>query len=90
MRFLATHGPTRKVIVYFMTCALVDYFVLALRKLPATQHLRVSALHGKMKQAAREATLEAYSSLPAGVLLCTDLASRGLDDSAAQAGVTKD
>lgn len=36
-------------------------------------------MHGKMKQAAREATLEAYSKLPAGVLLCTDLASRGLD-----------
>lgn len=30
-------------------------------------------------QAAREATLTKFSGLPAGVLLCTDVAARGLD-----------
>jgi hypothetical protein len=30
-------------------------------------------------QAAREATLSKFSTLPSGVLLCTDVAARGLD-----------
>jgi superfamily II DNA/RNA helicase len=30
-------------------------------------------------QAARESTLTKFSGLPAGVLLCTDVAARGLD-----------
>lgn len=30
-------------------------------------------------QAARESTLAKFSTLPAGVLLCTDVAARGLD-----------
>lgn len=32
-----------------------------------------------MKQASRESTLTSFSQEPAGVLLCTDLAARGLD-----------
>jgi hypothetical protein len=32
-----------------------------------------------LPQAAREATLSKFSSLPSGVLLCTDVAARGLD-----------
>jgi ERCC4-related helicase len=40
---------------------------------------RVFSLHGKMKQAAREQTLAAFAAAPNGVLLCTDLAARGLD-----------
>lgn len=43
------------------------------------QEDNVFSLHGKMKQAAREQTLAAFAAAPAGVLLCTDLASRGLD-----------
>mmetsp|Transcript_10335 Transcript_10335/g.19062 ORF Transcript_10335/g.19062 Transcript_10335/m.19062 type:complete len:659 (-) Transcript_10335:270-2246(-) len=41
--------------------------------------LNVIALHGKLKQAAREAAMEAFGSLSSGVLLATDLAARGLD-----------
>ena len=81
MRFLRLHGPSRKVIVYAMTCAAVDHLAAVLPRLPqlATAGVRLRALHGRMKQAAREATLEAFRALPAGVLLCTDLAARGLD-----------
>lgn len=42
-------------------------------------YAQVCALHGRMKQAAREGTLEAFAARPAGVLLATDLAARGLD-----------
>ncbi|KAG2447782.1 hypothetical protein HYH02_007239 [Chlamydomonas schloesseri] len=81
VRFLRLHGPSRKVIVYAMTCAGVDHLAAVLPRLPqlATSGVRLRALHGRMKQAAREATLEAFRALPAGVLLCTDLAARGLD-----------
>lgn len=86
-----------KVIVYFLTCACVDYFSLVLPILWPALHQNSSknknkpstaanslnpsllALHGRMKQAAREATLSSFASCEAGVLLCTDVAARGLD-----------
>lgn len=37
------------------------------------------ASHLFVLQAARESTLTKFSGLPAGVLLCTDVAARGLD-----------
>lgn len=78
--FLKYHQD-EKVIVYFLTCSCVDFFHLALKRLGPQfiPSVKVHALHGRMKQAAREATLEAYTSQPAGCLLCTDLAARGLD-----------
>ena len=57
-----------KCIVYFLTCACVDLFALLLGRLaslaPALPPVR--ALHGRMKQAAREATLASFAALPAG------------------------
>ncbi|GLC71280.1 hypothetical protein PLESTF_001098500 [Pleodorina starrii] len=79
VRFLRLHGPARKVIVYCLTCAAVDHLALVLPRLAALRGVRLRALHGKMKQAARERELEAFRALPAGALLCTDLAARGLD-----------
>ena len=40
---------------------------------------RSQHLHGKLNQRRRTATLERYKSTPAGSLLCTDVAARGLD-----------
>lgn len=127
--FLSSHRSS-KIIVYFLTCACVEWASLALRRHPAlsggggnsgkkgsggakgggssskggsggaetgsggeaagggagaggqgvgTKGLHISALHGKLRQAQREATLSAFAAQPAGVLLCTDLAARGLD-----------
>lgn len=56
-----------KVIVYFLTCASVDFFHSALTQLPDMKAAQLFALHGKMKQAAREAVMSAYTSSPAGV-----------------------
>ncbi|XP_073104473.1 DEAD-box ATP-dependent RNA helicase 18 isoform X2 [Elaeis guineensis] len=36
-------------------------------------------LHGRMKQIAREKALASYTALSSGILLCTDVAARGLD-----------
>jgi ATP-dependent RNA helicase DDX55/SPB4 len=76
--FLAAH-PTEKIIVYFLTCACVDYFATALPRLPACKKIAFHALHGRMKQAARETTLASFASATSGVLLATDVAARGLD-----------
>eukprot|EP00775_Hariotina_reticulata_P007461 gene7461-7671_t len=76
--FLDQHR-SEKVIVYCLTCACVEFFALILRRLPALKGLRVAALHGQLKQAARELTLTQFSEGAGGVLLCTDIAARGLD-----------
>ena len=89
--FLMKHSE-EKVIVYFLTCACVDYFSLALgamSKAAARSGAAASAafsakknmhvLHGRMKQAAREAALHAFSTAGKGILLATDVAARGLD-----------
>jgi ATP-dependent RNA helicase DDX55/SPB4 len=70
---------TEKTIVYFLTCACVDFVSAVLPRLPQCKMLSVKALHGKMKQAARAATLSSFAEAPSGVLLCTDVAARGLD-----------
>ncbi|KAI0693285.1 DEAD-domain-containing protein [Cytidiella melzeri] len=70
-------------IVYFSTCACVDYFY---RILPPLLPLNVNlhSLHGHLPPSARTRTLDAFSSAPAtpsspSVLLATDVAARGLD-----------
>jgi superfamily II DNA/RNA helicase len=50
-----------------------------LSQVPEIKQLFIWTLHGRMKQAARTATIEAFKAASAGVLLCTDIAARGLD-----------
>ncbi|KAJ1951423.1 ATP-dependent rRNA helicase spb4 [Linderina macrospora] len=101
-------NDAQKYIIYFSTCAAVDYFQKLLKRLlaPTAQTVpggkktmkeerertkpyfnvdfpvSVFSLHGQMIQKKREATYEGFSQLPpgeTGILLCTDVASRGLD-----------
>ena len=53
-------------IVYFLTCATVDFYASLLPGLAAAKGLPLRALHGRMKQAAREETLAAFAEMPAG------------------------
>ncbi|GAA5967409.1 hypothetical protein JCM11641_000540 [Rhodosporidiobolus odoratus] len=74
----------RKFIVYFSTCAGVDYFYKVLSSLPSLTSAGFSlhSLHGQQAPNRRSSTYAAFTSLPAttpGVLLCTDVAARGLD-----------
>lgn len=81
--------PTRKAIVYFATCAQVNYFFKVLTCLRQATGLQLYSLHGKQTPARRRATYDAFvSSVPLGhssktemasILLCTDVAARGLD-----------
>ncbi|KAF8929461.1 ATP-dependent rRNA helicase spb4 [Dissophora ornata] len=72
----------KKAIVYFATCASVDYFYKLLSRLPALSEFAIHSLHGKMETKKRSLTFKSFTDIPAGspgVLLCTDVASRGLD-----------
>ena len=88
--FLKNHKDD-KIIVYFLTCACVDFARLALpfilpgrwaeqtdRSIKAAG-MQIWALHGRMKQAARESALAAFASSVSGVMFATDVAARGLD-----------
>lgn len=60
-----------KVIVYLLTCACVDFFEAALLQVPELKSVQLHALHGRMKQAVRETTLQKYTTQPAGTACCT-------------------
>ncbi|CAI9091778.1 OLC1v1026889C2 [Oldenlandia corymbosa var. corymbosa] len=74
-----TKNASQKVIIYFMTCACVDYWGTVLPLLAPLKSFSIISLHGKMKQSAREKALASFTSLSSGILLCTDVAARGLD-----------
>jgi ATP-dependent RNA helicase DDX55/SPB4 len=48
--FLSAEGRSSKVIVYFLTCASVEFYSLVMQRLPLLKGLQVSSLHGKLKQ----------------------------------------
>eukprot|EP00039_Didymoeca_costata_P024267 m.9814 g.9814 ORF g.9814 m.9814 type:complete len:613 (+) comp4139_c0_seq1:181-2019(+) len=67
----------RKIMVYMLTCACVDYFSRLLTKLK--KDIPILSLHGKIPQASRVKTFDSFKAVPRGILICTDVASRGLD-----------
>lgn len=82
---LLSSNQSHKFIVYCLTCACVEY----LRKLPLDKILEQFAktkerrkfycLHGKMTQKKRQFQLSQFTNSTNGVLLCTDVAARGID-----------
>ncbi|KAG2206278.1 hypothetical protein INT47_007292 [Mucor saturninus] len=79
---LEQEDGSRKFIVYFATCAMVDYFYKILSRLSSLKPFSFHSLHGQMDTKRRSATYTSFTELsPAipAVLLCTDVASRGLD-----------
>jgi ATP-dependent RNA helicase DDX55/SPB4 len=69
----------RKTIVFFLTCAVVDYFAKVLPELECCKELNIVGMHGKQLMKKRTANFKKFSSHPNGVLLCTDVAARGID-----------
>ncbi|VYS50707.1 unnamed protein product [Arabidopsis thaliana] len=57
---LLIENKNKKLVVFFMTCACVDYW-------------------GLMDQKGRDTALASFTEASSGVLLCTDVAARGLD-----------
>lgn len=92
VNFLRTRAAKKqKVLVFCLTCAGVDYWMKTLPALVQASQPSVATcasdklpwpvwgLHGRMAPKKRQAVFSSYAAAPAGVLLCTDVAARGLD-----------
>ncbi|KAJ3269759.1 hypothetical protein HDV01_001060 [Terramyces sp. JEL0728] len=70
----------KKFIIYFATGALVDFYYKILKNIEEVRDMSFHSLHGKMVTKKRELTFQKYSQGgPGSVLICTDIAARGLD-----------
>ena len=65
----------KKVIVFLSTCAAVKFYAELLNYIDVP----VLDLHGQQKQKKRTATFFEFCNADKGILLCTDVAARGLD-----------
>lgn len=65
----------KKVMVFLSSCDAVKFYYELLNYI----ELPVTALHGKQKQSVRSRTFSQFSNTKSGILLCTDVAARGLD-----------
>lgn len=73
MKFIQTNNKT---IVFFATCAEVDYFYELLNKNNLTNIIK---LHGKMKQEERIVVFNQINSNDTYIFLTTDVSARGFD-----------
>lgn len=76
--FLKSHRQ-EKIIVFFLTCACVDFYGNSLKQLMEAEGLYIELLHGKLVQKRREKAMERFRESHGGALFCTDVAARGLD-----------
>lgn len=65
-----------KILVYFPTCAMVDYFQMILERVTSRA---LFSIHRKLPQKKRQQAFEGFRHAKGAVLLCTDIAARGLD-----------
>lgn len=78
---LLSANPDKRFMVYFATCYCVDFFYRVLLKIDCLKGFKILPLHGKMSNHSRGkvyARFCTFSELPQ-VLICTDVAARGLD-----------
>ena len=68
-------NPNKKIIIFFSTCKEVEFFSTLLNYVDCP----VLSLTGDYKQQKRSSTFLEFCSLQKGILLCTDVAQRGLD-----------
>jgi len=65
-----------KTLVFFASCAAVDYFAELLTRI--VPECGIHAIHGKQK-GKRKVVLRRFRDAPSGALLCTDVMGRGID-----------
>ncbi|XP_062038552.1 ATP-dependent RNA helicase DDX55 [Lepus europaeus] len=75
VHFLRNHKQ-EKHLVFFSTCACVEYYGKALEAL--VRGVQILCIHGKMKHKRNKIFME-FRSLPSGILVCTDVMARGID-----------
>ncbi|XP_075391164.1 ATP-dependent RNA helicase DDX55 isoform X2 [Tenrec ecaudatus] len=75
VHFLRNHKQ-EKHLVFFSTCACVEYYGRALEAL--VKNVGILCIHGKMKHKRNKIFMQ-FRSLPSGILVCTDVMARGID-----------
>uniref|UniRef100_A0A8C8VMK5 ATP-dependent RNA helicase n=1 Tax=Pelusios castaneus TaxID=367368 RepID=A0A8C8VMK5_9SAUR len=75
VHFLQQHKQ-EKHLVFFSTCACVEYYGKALEHL--VKNVKIMCIHGKMKHKRNKIFTE-FRKLPSGILVCTDVMARGID-----------
>lgn len=65
----------KKIMIFFSSCNSVKFYSDLLNYVD----ISVMDIHGKQKQQKRSTTFYEFSQLKEGILLCTDVAARGLD-----------
>ncbi|KAL6472507.1 hypothetical protein MHYP_G00186950 [Metynnis hypsauchen] len=73
--FLRQHKHEKQ-LVFFSTCACVEYFGKALEVL--VKSVTILCIHGKMKDK-RNKIFSEFRELRSGILVCTDVMARGID-----------
>lgn len=73
--FLRQHKHEKQ-LVFFSTCACVEYFGKALEVL--IKNVSIHCIHGKMKHK-RNKIFADFRALKSGILVCTDVMARGID-----------
>lgn len=75
--FLRQHKHEKQ-LVFFSTCACVEYFGKALQAL--IKKVTILCIHGKMeKKDKRSKIFSAFREMKSGILVCTDVMARGID-----------
>ncbi|XP_056397163.1 probable ATP-dependent RNA helicase DDX31 isoform X2 [Hyla sarda] len=77
-------NPKPKMIVFFPSCELVEFHHTLLSRVlplpaPDKDQKVILRLHGSMDQEERTDVFQQFTAVQAGILLCTDVAARGLD-----------
>uniref|UniRef100_A0A3Q1LH01 ATP-dependent RNA helicase n=1 Tax=Bos taurus TaxID=9913 RepID=A0A3Q1LH01_BOVIN len=75
VHFLRNHKQ-EKHLVFFSTCACVEYYGKALETL--VKGVKIMCIHGKMKYKRNKIFME-FRKLQSGILVCTDVMARGID-----------
>ncbi|KAM4858857.1 ATP-dependent RNA helicase DDX55 isoform X2 [Urocitellus parryii] len=75
VHFLRNHKQ-EKHLVFFSTCACVEYYGKALEAL--VKNVKIMCIHGKMKHKRNKIFME-FRKLQGGILVCTDVMARGID-----------
>ncbi|KAJ8393984.1 hypothetical protein AAFF_G00055170 [Aldrovandia affinis] len=73
--FLRQHKHEKQ-LVFFSTCACVEYYGRALEAL--VKNATIHCIHGKMKHK-RNKIMSEFRELKGGILICTDVMARGID-----------
>ncbi|KAM4634546.1 ATP-dependent RNA helicase DDX55 [Polymixia lowei] len=73
--FLRQHKHEKQ-LVFFSTCACVEYYGRALETL--VKNVSIHCIHGKMKNK-RNKIIAEFRALKSGILVCTDVMARGID-----------